>query len=390
MANALLEKVKGGLSRLPIKRVANFVTSLAFGSKDILGVDIGSHSIKVASVEDEGQGTNLVHWGHLPLDLGPEATPEERKEKAVHALKAFMVSKGVGVRNVATSVSGNAVIVRYVKLPLLTKEELRATLATEAEPFIPFDINDVQLGFHILGEVMEEGQRKMETILVAAKRDVIQGRVEILEGAGLVPAIIDVDSFALENIYGRLRPQKAEGAGGILYLNIGHQVTNLSILEGEVTRVVRDVFISGITFTKAIAKALGCETAKAEELKIAHPILVDPQEKEKALQEGNREALGVSQAASQVGRDLVGEVHRSVDFYLSQGPERSIAGVVLSGGGSKLKNLAAYLNAELRVPVEGMDPLGFLSKIPSDLPPEVRADMAVAVGLALRRNRDWL
>jgi type IV pilus assembly protein PilM len=156
-----------------------------------------------------------------------------------------------------------------------------------------------------------------------------------------------------------------------------------------VTRVVRDVFISGSTFTKAIMKALQYEYAKAEEVKKTFGLLLDAEEKEKALQEGNRDALGVSQAVSNVLKDLVSEVHRSVDFYLSQGPERSIGRIVLSGGTARLKNISKYLTAELKVPVSVLNPLSFVRDLPDNLPADILPALGVAVGLALRKNNDW-
>jgi len=190
-------------------------------------------------------------------------------------------------------------------------------------------------------------------------------------------------------VYEKLREPKAE-TGATLYLNIGHMVTNLSILENGVTRVVRDVFISGNTLTKSIMKSLQVDAAKAEELKKTHGVIVDAAEKEKALAEGNREALGVSQTIAAVIKDLVAEVHRSVDFYLSQGPERSIGRIVLSGGSARLKNLAKHLSSELKVPVSVLEPFAFLKNPPADLPPELTPAFGVAVGLALRHNKDWL
>ena len=306
---------------------------------------------------------------------------------AINALRAFFIEKGIKIKETATSLSGNAVIVRYVKFPRLTRNELQATLATEAEPFIPFDINEVQLGFHILSEIMEDGQKKMETVLVAAKRELISQRLEILQGAGLNPTIIDVDSFALENVHEKVSAAGA-GPGATLYLNIGHMVTNLSIIENGVTRVVRDVFVSGNTMTKAIMKAFQCDVLRAEELKNTLGIFVDAADKEKALADGDRDGLGVSQAVGQVARDLVAEVHRSVDFYLSQGPDRSIGRIMLSGGTARLKNLDKHLAQELKVPVSVLNPFSFVKggeNVPEDLAPM----FGVAVGLALRQNRDW-
>jgi type IV pilus assembly protein PilM len=359
------------------------------GPRYVLGVDVGSHAIKVAFITEEGGGLVLKAWGYLPLTAKPEASPEEKKTQTINILRAFLIEKGLKVKEAVTALSGNSVIVRYVKFPRLTKTELTATLATEAEPFIPFDINEVQLGFHILSDIVEDGLKKMETVLVAAKKDLVTARLDILHGAGLVPTIIDVDSFALENIHERMRESKAAG-GATLYLNIGHMVTNLSIIEGGVTRVVRDIFISGSTLTKAIMKGLQVDAVKAEELKKSQGIIVDAAEKEKALAAGDREALGVSQAVTAVVKDLVAEVHRSVDFYLSQGPERAIARIVLSGGTAPLKNLSKHLTAELKVPVAVLEPFACLKNPPPDVPAALAPAFAVAVGLALRRNRDWL
>src|ERR1700675_3062018 len=114
------------------------------GPTDIVGVDIGSYSIKVVLLKQEGQTWSLKAWGHLPIVAKPDATPEEKKTATVNSLRAFLIQKGIKIKEVATSLSGNAVIVRYVKFPRLTKSELQSTLATEAEPFIPFDINEVQ------------------------------------------------------------------------------------------------------------------------------------------------------------------------------------------------------------------------------------------------------
>lgn len=364
------------------------LASLFLGPKDVVAVDVGSFATKVVLLQNEGGLLHLRAWGYLPMAAKADSSPEERKIAVVNGLRALLIEKGIKVKEAATALSGNSVIVRYVKFPRLTKSELISTLATEAEPFIPFDINEVQLGFHILSEIIEDGQKKMETVLVAAKKELVAARLEVLQSAGLNPTIIDVDSFALENVHEKLRDPKGE-VGAALYLNIGHMATNLSIVENGLTRVVRDVFISGQTMTKAVMKAFQCDAAKAEELKRAGGVIVDAAEKEKALADGNRDALGVSQAVGQVARDLVAEVHRSVDFYLSQGPDRSIGRIVLSGGSARLGNLAKHLSQELKVPVTVLDPFSFV-KGADVVPEELRPAFGVAVGLALRQNRDWV
>jgi len=385
-----LAGLKAKLKNIDLKAIREKVESYVLGAPDVLGVDVGTSSVKIVYLKTEGGVRTLKAWGHIPIEVKAEAGPEERRQQVVSRIRAFIIDKGLSkVHNAAVSISGNAVIVRYVKFPLLTKDELRSTLATEAEPFIPFDINEVQLGFHILSEITEDGQKKMETVLVAAKKEAVQDRVAVLEELSLKPSIIDVDSFAIENVHEAAADPNAQ-IGSTLYLNIGHSVTNLSIIENGVTRVVRDVFISGSTFTKAVARALQYEVPQAEEAKRKYGILLDADEKEKVLQEGDRDALGVSQAVIGVIKDLVGELHRSVDFYLSQGPERNIGKIVLAGGSARMKNLSKALAAELKVPVDVLNPFSFLSESPQEIPAEIVPAMSVAVGLALRKNKDWV
>ena len=355
--------------------------------QSLLAIDLGSYAVKVALLSPGKTGFSLRSWGYLPLESKPEDSPEERKLLVLNALRAFLIQSGIKNKYAAASVSGNSMIVRYVKFPLLTKAELSATIATEAEPFIPFDVNEVQFGFHILGESIDEGQKKMETVLVAAKKEAISSRVEILQGAGLTPSIIDVDSFALENLFTHFDAAAAE-PGGTLYLNIGHSVTNLSIIDKGNTRVVRDIFTSGQIFTRAIMKALDCDAAKAESVKRAHSLLFDSDQKDAAIAEERKEDVAVSDALIGVLKDLTTEVHRSVDFFLSQGSDRVISRLVLMGGSAALKNLDRYLNLEFKTPVSILNPLTAIENsqsIPADLAPA----FAVAIGLALRKRNDW-
>ncbi|MDE1976038.1 MAG: type IV pilus assembly protein PilM [Elusimicrobia bacterium] len=347
----------------------------------ILAADLGGSALKIALVAEGADGLELKAWAHAPVDIDAEASADDRKAKTIDLLRQVLSIKNLKLKRAATSLSGNSVLVRYVRFPSLSPAELAAVLPIEAEPFIPFDINEVQLSFHILGEAEEDGQKKMDTVLVAAKRDLASSRVEVLQSVGLSPALIDVDSFALENVQTRLAGQG--GPGAVLCLNIGHSATNLSLIADGGTRVVRDVFIGGHAVTKAVMKELSCDYARAEELKKSCGLFLD-EEKARALQEQKTDELAAAAAAAQVVKDLVTEVHRSVDFYLSQGPDRAISGVALSGGSARLRNLPHFLSEDLKVPVSLLDPMAVLKKVPEDFPPELSPSFAVAMGLALR------
>lgn len=362
-------------------------TKLIFPPKGIIGIDIGNSAVKIVCIGEEKKVTVLKDWGYIPLAIKADTPPEERKAIISEEIKNYLKKKGVEIRHAAASVSGNSVIVRYVKLPKLSRKELALTIGVEAEPFIPFDIKDVSLTYSILEDVREEGEEKMETVLVAAKKEAVQDKIDMLEGAGLDPVVVDVDSFALESLHARLSP--TPDSSSILLLNIGHKVTNLSIITQGITRVVRDIFIAGATFDKALAKALKTDAAGAAAAKKAHALLVTDEDKEAAIESFDKEGIAVSKAASAVLRDLYTEVSRSIDFYLSQGVDHSISKIILSGGMANLGNIAQFLTAEFKVPVEVCNPLAFLPEQPKNLPKDLLPALAVAAGLALRKLKDW-
>ncbi|HNW43328.1 MAG TPA: type IV pilus assembly protein PilM [Elusimicrobiales bacterium] len=362
-------------------------TKMLFPPKEIIGIDIGNHSVKLVCFVENKKALALKDWGCIPLTIKADTPPEEKKAIISEEIKNYLKKKGIEARRAAASVSGNSVIVRYVKLPKLTSKELLLTINVEAEPFIPFDINDVRLTYSILNDVTEEGEQKMETVLVAAKKESVQDKIDILEGAGLDPVLVDVDSFALETLYSRLVP--AADNSSVLFLNIGQKVTNLSIVTQGVTRVVRDIFIAGATFDKAIAKALKSDAAAAMAAKKAHGLLVTDEDKEAAIESFDKEGILVSKAASGVLKDLYTEVSRSIDFYLSQGVDHSIAKIIISGGMANLGNVSMFLASEFKVPVEVANPLAFLSEQPKNIPKDVLPALAVAAGLALRKFKDW-
>ncbi len=359
------------------------------------------------------QGCRLLNWAYAPLGLKADAAPEERRLVAARTIMDILGPRGMDKRPVAVSVSGNSVIVRYVKLNRYTKQELEPIIASEAEPYIPFDIREVNLAFHILREIEEEGKKKMEVALVAAKKQLLDEHLAIVNSANLLPLVVDVDAFALECLNERLG-NVAEGPA-IMLLNIGHKVTNISILEKGLTRVSRDIFVAGLSFNKAVSKALKVDLLQAEQLKQRWGLQISSEtqtltitpgaanlavtpgsadvaaglasvEGAPAMSKEQQEEAQVSAALRDVLKDLLNETRRSVEFYLSQGQKRSIGKILLSGGTANLKNLPQILSTELKVPVEVLNPLAIKSNTLAEEPPaEILPAMAVATGLALRK-----
>lgn len=350
--------------------------------QDLVGIDIGTHAIKLVCLKKSGTQWSLVRWGMIPYgEEIPLDTPLiDRKAQAVAALASYVKTAELPSKKVVTSICGNSVIVRYVKMAKMPAEELAKSIKFEAEPYIPFNIEDVNLGFSIIGETTEDGQAQMETVLVAAKRDSVDVRIDLLREAGLQPVILDVDAFALENAYETVFPMGQSDT--VMFINIGASFTNMSIVERGISRVVRDVFIAGNSFTKAIQRHYQCDVKTAEQKKITYGLAEDA---------NDPEAQQVNEVLLPVARDLLMEVQRSIDFYLSQGSDRAVSKIFLCGGSASLRMLDQYLTNELKIPVEIFNPLALFENAPIDLSEEQKTmlpQMAVAVGLATRREKD--
>ena len=362
--------------------------TLFMGPQELVGVDIGSHAVKVVWLTSGDKTCRLNAWAHAPLQFGADATPEERKLVTARLIKDIFDRKKIPARTVALSVSGNAVIVRYVAIPRISRKDMAVMLPTEAEPFIPFDIKDVQLGYHILGDVVEDNQKKMQIVLVADKKEVVGEKMDVASAAGLSPLVIDVDAFALEAVADRL---PRSGAGALVLLNIGHKTTNLAIIEKGVTRVARDIPIAGNAFTRTISKQLNVELAQAEEIKRRVGIKLTAAVTDSSGELSAEAALDERASAiiSEIAHDLCGEVRRSVDFYISQEANRAVEKVLLCGGASAMPNLASLVSADMKVPVEPLSPVLIMAAPAEPVPPEIAPSLTVACGLALRKLWDW-
>ncbi|HUT85778.1 MAG TPA: type IV pilus assembly protein PilM, partial [Elusimicrobiales bacterium] len=347
------------------------------------------------------------------------------------------------------SVGGSSVIVRYVAISHTNKQDIKKILVSEAEPFIPFEISDVNLDCHLLGDIKQGKQTKTEIILIAAKQDLVKSKIDLLNSAKLQPVVVDIDAFAIENLCQKLNIRGEES--GVIVLNIGNRVTNLSIIEKGLTRVVRDIMISGQYFTKAIARECDIDFDKAENLKKEFGVGVGeqtevaetagtfqntsqlppsppneensqnsnsdlepeiiseenaPQTQESVREEKKEDApatarqiapedekhrVKVSDALKQNLKDLSSEVKRSMDFYYSQGKDRSISKVYLTGGSSAMKNMDKFLEMQLNMPVEVLDPCIFSKdKKADEIDKKIAPGLSVACGLALRKIWDWI
>lgn len=363
---------------------------LGLFSKTIVGLDIGSSSVKVLQLKQVSNQWQLATYGiaDLPRHVQENKDPELKNAMIAETIKKLFKEHGIKSKNVVTSLSGDAVIVRYVKLPFMTAEQLRTGIAHEAEQYIPLNIEQVILDFQILGEVQEEGQKMIEVLLVAAKIEVVDQHLKLLKAAGLTPVLIDVDAFALENTYEASRLEPTEET--VALVNIGATLTTLNIIEGATTRFTRDVAVAGNDFTREIMKEFNLDFAEAEKLKRAHgAISVDEDDFSlTALPDKDDRVLRMSDTMTPVLNKLLGEIRRSFDYYETQSRKKTVERIILSGGTARLKNLNRFLANKLGIPVEN---LGVFRNVETSKArdaeqlAESEIQLGVCTGLAMRR-----
>ncbi|MEK6646151.1 MAG: type IV pilus assembly protein PilM [Candidatus Firestonebacteria bacterium] len=360
----------------------------------VVGLDIGTNVVKIVQVKEAGDKFQLINLAISEISSEPveELEPQARFNLTVEAIKKVVKESGIKSKNVALSLSGDGVIVRYVRLPFMSRDELKAIVKHEAEQYIPIGIDQVMLDFQILGEVSEDNQKKMDVLLVAAKNELVDQYINIVQSAGLIPLLIDVDVFALGNSY-EANFGKKEGET-VALVNIGAKIISINILEDGVTKFGRDVAAGSNIITKDIQREFKLNYIDAEKFKKEEATVIIESDDELLLTRiPDKEDKSMKTHEAIIGNlnKMVAEIRRALDFYESQAKKRVVNKVLLSGGGSLLKNMDKFLNDKLRIPVEFNNPLANfevkLDNFPADKISGLASQLAVVIGLSTRKAK---
>lgn len=354
---------------------------MLFGkSKNLVGLDIGSSAIKAVELKELGKGR-----GHQLLSVGIEPlSPEAIVDGAImdsalvaETIQRLFTTNKMKAQDVAISLSGHSVIIKKISLPQMSDEELAESIQWEAEQYIPFDVDDVNIDYQVLEGPSLSGEGNMDVLLVAVKKDKINDYTTVLANAGKTAQVVDVDVFALQNAFEVNYEVPADQV--IALINLGASVTNIAILQGGSSIFWRDITIGGNLFSEAVAKEMGVPFEQAEMLKRGQEVEgADPDR-----------VRGVLQAVSeQVGT----EIQKTLDFFKATSSSDPVTLMVLSGGASRTPDLTTYLSQRFETQVEMMDPFRQMAVNERQFPPErlesVGAAASVAVGLALRKAGD--
>ncbi|MFH2043915.1 MAG: type IV pilus assembly protein PilM [Pseudomonadota bacterium] len=349
---------------------------MAFGNKNnLVGLDIGSRILKAAEIVETKRGYRLRKFCtiDIPPGLIEDGTINDSEKIAEYIRKLFKDNK-LTENNVAVSIGGFAVIVKKIYVQKMDEDKLQETIQFEAEQYIPFDISDVNLDFQIIGE-NENNPNQMSVFLVAAKKEMVNEYLNLVQIAGLNPCIIDVEAFALQNIFEFNYDESSEN---IALIDIGASKTSLNILKGFSSLFMRDVSLGCGQINQKIVSLAGCTLEEAEQIKFGS-------QNDKVSTDDLKEIV------SSVVSDWCTEIKRALDFFYSTYPDDSITKIILSGGGANIKDFRQLLSMETSAEVELIDPFNKLEladNLDSTYLEKIAPQAAISMGLALRRIDD--
>jgi type IV pilus assembly protein PilM len=344
-----------------------------------VGLDIGSSAIKVAQLKESKGRYFLQKFGVKALE--PEVIVDGTvmdEGRVVSAIQELFEEVNVKNKHVAISISGHAVIVKKISLPPMPDEELEGQVKLAAEQYIPFDINEVNIDFHVLSlDASEDQQGDMSVILVAAKKDKINELTELVKAAGLVPMVMDVDAFAVENMHAINYPMAQEETTALV--NLGASVMNVNIIRAGSSLFTRDIPLGGNRYTEAIQREIGLSFEEAEESK-------------KNDRAGDSSGGSFTSVMDSVNAEVASEIARTVDYFKTSTTNAELSRVLVCGGVARAKGLIQQLGDRMQLPVEMADPFAEIDVTGCDMDPNLLADLApsaaVSVGLALRAVGD--
>jgi type IV pilus assembly protein PilM len=347
-------------------------------TKGLVGLDIGSSAVKAIELKPAGKGFKVGAIGVEPIPPDSIVDGAIIDSGAVaDAIRRLFSNKQFKAKDVAASLSGNSVIVKKITLPVMSEQELSESIYWEAEQYIPFDIQDVNLDYEILDPgTGAESQGAMEVLLVAAKKDKIADYTGVITQAGRTPVVVDVDAFALQNAYEA--NYGFEASQVVVLLNAGASAININILTGGQSVFTRDVSMGGNAFTEAVQKELNLPFEAAEDVKKGQSV-------DGVTYDDARPVLKA------MTDNVLLEVEKTFDFFKATAASDHIDRIVLSGGASRVEGFVDALRERFDTAVEAFDPfrqVTFDAKKLGRAPEEMAPVSAVALGLALRKASD--
>lgn len=356
---------------------------VSFGkTKSTVGLDIGSHSIKAVELKSKKKGGEpqyeLIKLGYevLPRDAIVEGTIIDTNAVAEIIKMTFDENK-IENKNVAISISGNSVIIKKISLPQMDPEELSESIIWEAKHNIPYAYDEINIDYAILDSPRAAEEKKLDVLIVAAKKDKIENYSNVILQARKNLESIDVDVFALQNSLQTNYPESYYEKS-IAIINIGGHITNIMVTENGIPQLFRDVAIGGFYFTENLSKQLNISFDEAEKLL-------------KVVPEDNPNSEAIKSSMAMNTNELLEEIEKTFTFHeVGEQKEKKIDQIFLSGGLAKLNDLQTHVQEKLSIETTILDPFQNIYYNEKKFDPVYIQDMAplfgVALGLAIPKS----
>ena len=305
-------------------------------NKTTVGLDIGSGFVKLVEVDHAGDQPEVSRVAMRPL--APDAIVEgEVMDPGLVAETVSDLFRDIGIKGkeVVTAVGGHDVIIKKIEMDRMKESDAREVIRWEAEQHVPFDIKSVELDFQILNPDDEDLQ--MEVLLVAAKRELVDHKVSLLMDSGLNPSMIDVDAFALHNAFEHNYPEAMEGI--VALVNIGHEITNVNILENGIPILTRDIPFGSRRLRETLQREHGLTAEQAEE-----------------VVQGREDLADLQRAVEAAADEVAVGIERASAFLMTRQSNAGLGRIFLSGGGARIPEMAAQLANRMGVETSVANP----------------------------------
>ncbi len=339
-------------------------------NKTTVGLDIGSGLVKVVVIDHAKAEPELVKVVITPL-LADAIVEGEIMDPGIvsEAISGSLAAAGVSSKEIVTAVGGRDVIIKKIQIERVKEQQARELMRWEAEQHVPFDMESVALDFQILDP--DGDSPDMSVLLVAAKRELVDAKLRVLTDAGLTATVVDVDAFALHNAFEANYPDAMTGV--VALVNIGHEVTNVNILDDGVPILTRDITVGTRRFREDLQRDRGVSPDEAA-----------------ALIQGYDRSPDLDAVIEGRGEEIAVGIERAAAFLASSSRSAGqLRAVYVCGGGSRIPGLADALGARLRLTVEQANPLAALQirdgALDSLVTDEVAPLLMLPIGLALRQ-----
>jgi len=346
----------------------------------LIGLDIGTHSVKVAEIVNSQKGYILKKMANAPFPAGLFKDGEPKDPGHVSMIiKDLFVRNKINIKNVAMSIGGYSAIVKPITINNAKADDpdLHKRVFEEAEHYIPFDISEVNIDFQVMGP-SDQNPNQLSILLVAAKKNVIEKYVSIATDAGLNPVIMDIDAFAVQNIFELNEPDVSDA----VLINVGANKISLNIIKEGHSVFMREVAMGASKITEEIMSMVpGISFEEAEDIK-------------KGLSENDSiTKIDIDQILASVSADWSNEIARAIDFFYSNYAAREqVPKIYICGGGSNISRFSEDLASHIGSKVELLEPLQVIHTDKVDISEEelemISSEFCVALGLGLRKMDD--